>query len=149
MAIGGANSTTATVTGAEGKYSFVVGAGAQELYADAYGHAGKVETINVAADATKDITLDAQNEPGSLYADFENLDGWEIGQFDTEWKPVGTLAAALDQTQNTTPGGKSSALVVDVLAVDSTGNELDKTYQMLQRTSSKRIAVQPGMSYNV
>ena len=56
--IGGASSKSAIVTGADGKYSLVVGAGSQEVYADAYGHAGKVETIDVSADVTKDITLD-------------------------------------------------------------------------------------------
>jgi hypothetical protein len=147
--IGGASSKSAVVTGADGKYSLVVGAGSQEFYADAYGHAGQVETVIVSADVAKDVTLATQPEPGSLSTDFETLSDWEIGQFDTNWVSVGTLAAALDGTQNTTPGGKSSALVEDVKAVDNTGAELDKTYQMLQRTSSKRIAVTAGKSYNV
>ena len=46
--IAGASNTAETaITGADGTYSLVVGAGSQEVYADAFGHTGKVETITV------------------------------------------------------------------------------------------------------
>jgi hypothetical protein len=150
--IGGASSKYAVVTGSDGGYNLAVGAGSQELYADAFGHAGHVETINVAADVAKDITLTTQAEPGSLSADFETLGDWEIGHFDTNWVSVGigTRAAKVDGGQNTTPGGKSSALVEDIKSVDNTSTELtDPTYEVLQRPSGKRIAVTAGNSYNV
>src|SRR5439155_12568415 len=123
--IGGVNSAETSITGADGAYSIVIGAGSQELYADAFGHAGKIETITVAADMTKDITLDAQDEPGSLSADFEKADDWEIGLFDTNWKSVGSRAAVADATQNTTPGGKSSDLIEYASAVDTSCQALD------------------------
>jgi hypothetical protein len=106
----------------------------------------------VAADVAKDITLTTQAEPGSLSADFETLGDWEIGHFDTNWVSVGigTRAAKVDGGQNTTPGGKSSALIEDIKAVDNTSTELtDPTYEVLQRPSGKRIAVTAGNSYNV
>ena len=150
--IGGASSKYAVVTGTDGQYSLAIGAGSQELYADAYGYAGHVETINVTADVTKDIMLTTQAEPNSLKADFETLGDWEIGHYDTNWVAagIGTRAASVDGTQNTTPGGKSSALVDDVKALDNTGMELtDPTYEVLQRPASKRIPVAAGNTYNV
>jgi hypothetical protein len=147
--IGGANSSSVIVTGADGRYRLVVPAGSQEVYADAFGHAGKVQTITVSGDMTQDVTLDTKDEPGSLSADFESVDGWEIGLFDTTWKPVGTRPAVSDGTQNATPGGKSSALIEDQKAVDSGGNELGNTYEMLQRTASKRLAADLSKSYNL
>src|SRR5439155_5152195 len=68
--IGGQASKYVAITGPDGTYDIGIGAGTLELYADAYGHAGKIETITVSANTTKDIVLDTQAEPAGLNADF-------------------------------------------------------------------------------
>lgn len=147
--VGGATSPTVAITGADGRYSLVVAAGSQEVYADAAGHAGKVETVTLTADATKDITLDVANEASTLKADFETADGWEIGKYDSTWKSVGTAAYEGSATENATPGGKSSALIQTVNVADGTGTELPVAYLTLQRTAAKRVPVEAGKAYNV
>lgn len=147
--IGGADSQTVAITGADGKYSLIAAAGSQEVYADAPGHAGKSETVALTGDTTRDITLDVQAEAAGLKADFEAADGWEIGKYDASWKSVGTAAFAGSNTQNTTPGGKSSALIETVNVTDAGGAELPVAYITLQRAAAKRIAVESGKAYNV
>ena len=77
------------------------------------------------------------------------LDDWEIGLFDTSWKAVGIRAAAADPTQNTTPNGKSSALIEDANALDSSGKELDKTYETAPAHCEQAHRGRFGKSYNI
>ncbi len=148
--IGGQASKYVAITGPDGAYDIAIGAGTHELYADAYGHSGKIETITVSANTTKDIILETQAEPGSLNADFQTIDDWEIGQFGTDWQPLGTVAAVRSTDQNSSPGGTASALVTDATVLDTTGAErTNNVYEMLQLKSSKRIAVAAGKTYNI
>ena len=43
--VGGAGSKTVVVTGADGKYSVIAGAGVTEIYADAYGFAANTQSV--------------------------------------------------------------------------------------------------------
>lgn len=150
--IGGPGSREVAVTGADGSYSFAAAMGDHELYADAVGYAGQTVNVTLAADGTRDITLVASNEPGSLADNFDAaISGWEIARYDTNWVAVGTSAAAVrDTTQNATPGGKGSAVIEDQVILGSNGTtELPVAFQVLQRSPAQRIAVTPGKSYNV
>jgi hypothetical protein len=126
--------------------------GDHELYADAVGYAGQIVNVSLAADGTRNITLVAASEPGSLSDNFDaSIAGWEIARYDTNWVSVGTSTAAVrDTTQNATPGGKGSAVIEDQAIVGQNGTtELPVAFQVLQRSPSQRIAVASGKSYNV
>ncbi len=150
--VGGAASKTVVVTGTDGTYNVVVGAGTREIYADAYGYAGNVQSVNITADTIKDITLTAAAETDGVNANFDaNVTGWQISRYDTNWQTIGSAEAAVrDTTQNLTPGGSGSALVEDKMAyaADNT-TELAYGYRMLERAAASRIPVQAGKTYNV
>lgn len=147
--IGGADSKTAVVTDADGKYSVIAAAGSQEIYADAAGHAGKLETVAISAALTKDITLDIQDEPGTLSSNFETVADWEIAHYDTDWKFLAKFDAVKSADQNSTPAGTSSALIVDATSRDGAVERTNAVYVVLQRKADKRVAVTAGKTYNV
>ncbi len=147
--VGGANSKTAVVTDADGKYSVIAAAGSQEFYADAAGHAGKLETVAISAALTKDITLDIQDEPGTVAANFEAITDWEVAHYDPTWKFIEKFDAVKSTAQNATPGGTSSALITTKTSRDGTAERTNVVYEVLQRKADKRIAVAAGKTYNV
>ena len=148
--VGGSLSKDVEITDASGAYRVWVEEGSREVYADAYGHAGKVATVTISGATTKDIVLDAQSEPTSMGVDFETSDDWEIAHFDQGWQLLTSLNAASSSDQNATPNGRKSALVTDSTAKDDEGVERNiPVYQMLQRKAAKRVPVEAGKSYNV
>jgi hypothetical protein len=150
--VGPAGSKYVVITRADGTYSFSVGAGTHELFADAPGYAANTQSVTLTANAAKDVTLIAATEAEAVNATFDaNISGWEVATYDTNWVNIGTAAAAVrDTTENATPGGSGSAVIEDknIFAADGT-TELPVGYRLLQRTSAQRIAVQSGKAYSV
>jgi len=150
--LGGPGSRSVAITGADGSFSFSAGVGDYELYADAVGYAGLTQSVTIAGDASRTVTLTSAAEPGSLAANFDAaITGWEVARYDTNWVAIGTPTAAVrDTAQNATPGGSGSAVVEDKAIVGAGGGvELPVAYQVLQRTPASRIAVASGKAYNV
>jgi len=150
--VGPPGSSFVAVTGSDGRYAFKIGAGTHELYADAAGYAANTQSITLAVDTTKDITLTATQEAGLLNETFDaSITGWEIAKYDTNWVAIGTASAAVrDTSQNSTPGGSGSAVVEDkVLTLADGVTEPRAGYHMLQRQASQRIAVDTSKTYNV
>lgn len=150
--VGPAGSSYVTVTGADGKYSFAVGAGTHELYADAAGYAANTQSVTLTADTSKDVVLTATPEPNSINDTFDSgIAGWEIAKYDTNWVAIGAATAAVrDNTQNSNPGGSGSAVIEDTVIVAADGvTEPLAGYHMMQRTAAQRVAVESGKAYNV
>ncbi len=84
--LGGPGSKYATLTDSKGGYSFAPGAGTYELYADGHGFAANTQSVTLAGDTVKDITLTSANETDGVSATFDaNVTDWEIGRYDTNW----------------------------------------------------------------
>lgn len=143
----------ALITGATGFYLLTGDLGDQEIYADAFGYGGQVDTVSLTAGipAVKNFELEAQTEPGIYNGDFETaggtpseIDGWELFIDDGGANP-NMYTAGRDTTDNTTPDGEACAFIKTDM---HNPTEPYWRYGWISPAAEHRIAVDPTKGYN-